>query len=419
MKILHISPTYFPAHRYGGPIKSVHELNKGLVKLGADITVYTTNMDSSGVLDIPLYQEVNVDGVRVWYFPITFRPWEYSYNLHRALSKNIKDFDIVHITSVFLSASTLGAYYARKFKKPYIISPRGNFMQEPLKFSSLKKKIYINLIEKRNLAEASAIHFTIEKEKDDYLKLGLPLRKAIIIPNSLDMGKFNTITRDSIEFRKKFNIPVDKKVILFLGRLHPIKGLDTLIPAFAEVLKKEPKAILVLAGPDDGHYRSKIEAIIAEQRGLNADFRGLANNISVNQSNQHKSASYNIIFTGMLLGNDKIAAYRESDIFVLPSYSENFGMVVVEAMAAELPVVITKGVGISNEVEKAGAGIVVEKDVNQVAEAILKILNNPELAKKMGENGRKLVETEFSGEKVAEKWIEEYNKILIDYEKRR
>ncbi|MCL5004510.1 MAG: glycosyltransferase [Patescibacteria group bacterium] len=392
MKILHIVPTYFPAHRQGGPIKSVHEINRGLVKSGVEVVVYTTNMDSSGILNVPLNQEINVNGVKVWYFPITFRPWEYSYNLHRSLAKNAKSFDLIHITSVFLSASTLSAYYAKKFRKPYIISPRGNFMQEPLKFSSLKKRIYINLIEKRNLAGASAIHFTIEKEKNDYLKLGLPLKKAIIIPNSVDFD--NVVSAVSANnFTEKFKIPKDRRIVLFMGRLHKIKGLDTLIPAFAEVVKKEPKAVLVLAGPDENNYRKNLKSQIS--------------NLKIDDK---------VIFTGMLVGDDKIAAYRESDVFVLPSYSENFGMVVAEAMAAGKPVVITKGVGIAKKVEEAGAGLVVEKDAKQVAEAILKILNNSDLAKKIGENGRKLVKTEFSSGKVAEKFMEEYNKILQNYE---
>jgi len=145
---------------------------------------------------------------------------------------------------------------------------------------------------------------------------------------------------------------------------------------------------LVLAGPDDG---------------CGKNLKSQISNLKINDK---------VIFTGMLLGGDKIAAYCESDVFVLPSYSENFGMAVIEAMYCELPVVITKGVGIANEVEKNGAGLVVEKEVGQVAEAILKILQNPEISKKMGENGRKLVETEFSSEKVAKKWIEEYNKLL-------
>ena len=119
----------------------------------------------------------------------------------------------------------------------------------------------------------------------------------------------------------------------------------------------------------------------------------------------------------MLVGADKIAAFQESNIFVLPSYSENFGMAVIEAMAAKKPVVITKGVGISREVEVVGAGLIVEKDVSQVAGAILKILGNPQIAAEMGRRGCELVEKEFSSEKIAEKFLEEYNKILQEYEK--
>jgi len=149
MKILHIVPTYVPAYRYGGPIESVHNLNVGLVKAGADVTVYTTNIDGFGVLDMPLNREINMDGVKIWYFPITFRPWQYSYNLHKFLVKNAENFDLIHITSVFLSISTLGAYYAKKLKKPYVISPRGNLMISPLnkgRMKWFKKWLYILFI---------------------------------------------------------------------------------------------------------------------------------------------------------------------------------------------------------------------------------------------------------------------------------
>lgn len=398
MKILHIVPTYYPASRYGGPIKSVHESNKWLVKRRAEVVVYTTNLDGKGTLNVQIGKPVDVDGVKVFYFPVSFRPWQYSSWLHRALAKNAKDFDLIHITSVFLSASTLGAYHARKCGKPYIISPRGSLMAEPLKKSflkRLKKKIYLSLVEKRNLAGASTIHFTTEMEKKEYLKAGLPLKKAIVIPNGIDFNDIETLKHENVKtsFRDKFNIQKDKKIVLFLSRLSWKKGLDTLIPAFAEVVKKEPKAVLVLAGPDEENYKKEIELKIV--------------NCKLKIGNE-------VIFTGMLLGDDKIVAYRESDVFVLPSYAENFGMAVVEAMAAGLPAIIAKGVGISDEVKKAGAGIVIEKDEKQLAEAILKILDNPDLAEKMGEAGRKLAETEFSGEKVAERWIEEYNNLIIN-----
>ena len=389
MKVLHIVPTYLPAYRYGGPIKSIHELNKWLVKKGAEVTVYTTNIDGSGNLDVPLNKEVDIDGVKVFYFPVSFRPWQYSCSLRRALTQNIKNFDFIHITSVFLAASTLGVYYAKKFKKPYIISPRGSLMKEPLaKKSSLKKRIYLSLIEKNNLKDA-VIHFTTEDEKIEYLNNGLPLKKSIIIPNGIDIEEFNKNVPPGY-FREKFGIPKDKKIVLFLSRLSWKKGLDTLIPAFSEVIKKEPKTVLVLVGGDDEGYKKNVQLLIT------------------NYQLQDKA-----IFTGMLGGDDKIAAYKDSQVFVLPSYAENFANVVIEAMYFGLPVVITRNVGISPSVERIGAGIVIDKDEEQLTGAILKILNNPDLAAKMGEAGRKLVETEFSWPEIAENFIEEYKLIYL------
>ena len=391
MKILHIIPSYLPAKLASGAIKPTHYLNKALVEKGIEVVVYTMNIDGNKKLDVPLGKEVNLDGVKVFYFPMTFRPWQYSYKLHQALAKSVKDFDLIHITSVFLSVSTLGAYYAKKFNKPYIISPHGSLMNEPLRNRNTKKQIYISLIERKNLTDASAIHFTVETEKEEYIKAGLSLKKTIIIPNGLDIEEFNTITRDSAtHFKEKFGIAPDKKIILFLGRLNWKKGLDTLIPAFSEVLKKEPKAVLVLAGPDDENYKREVLKFIDEVNLRTSD----------------------IVFTGMLVGEDKTAVYKESDVFVLPSYSENFGMVVVEAMYSCLPVVITKYVGIAPEIIKNNAGIVIKKSEKELTEAILKILNNPALAQKMGESGKRLVETEFSPGKIADKWIEKYKNII-------
>jgi glycosyltransferase involved in cell wall biosynthesis len=410
MKILHLISFYLPAYSTGGPIASVHNLNKYLVQRGARVVVYTTNLGGEKTMDVPLNTAVNLDGVEVWYFPVNsfWKKWEYSPMLRRKLYDTLKDFDVVHIDSIFRATSFWGGYYSQKMNRPYVISPRGGLMREPLQkgfFKNLKKRFYISLIEKKNLANAAAIHFTCEKERDEYLASSLPLKKAIIIPNGFSPEEFNAGTSDvpnidvnartsdvqKLDFRQRFGISTDKKIILFLARLHPIKGLDTLIPSFAEVLKKEPNAILVLAGPDEKNYKKEIELEIRNWK------------LEINKD---------IVFAGMLVGEDKISALQESDVFVLPSYSECLPMAVVEAMSFSLPVVITKNVGISPSVEKAGAGIVIDKDEKQLAEAILKILNNSKLAKEMGERGRKLVEAEFSAEKAAERWIEEYSKLL-------
>ena len=395
MKILHISSSYWPAFEMGGPIQSVYLLNKFLVEKGVEITVYTTNAGLKNK-NILLKKETNLDGVKIFYFPYYgYIHWTFSPALCWAVRKNIKNFDLIHITGVWNFPVAAAAFWARFYKKPYIISPRGSLMKEPMeKKSSFIKKLFIFLFVRRDLKNASAVHFTVEAEKEEYLKAGLPLKKAIIISNSFDMEEFKKEIPENF-FRNKFNISADKKIILFLSRLNWKKGLDTLIPAFAEVVKKEPKAVLVLAGPDENNYKKEIELKIV--------------NCKMKINNE-------VVFTGMLIGDDKIAAYRESDVFVLPSYSENFGMAVVEAMAAGLPVVITKGVGISPSIEKVGAGIVIEKDEKQLTEAILKVLENSQIAAEMGKQGRKLVETEFSSKKVAEKFIKEYNKIIINYE---
>lgn len=385
MNVLHIVPTYYPAHRKGGPIQSIHALNKKLVRGGVNVTVYATDnfLDSNF---IPRGESVNVDGVSVYYFPLTFRPWEYSFKLHKALIKTVQNFDVVHITSMFRSASALGSYYSRKNKIPYIISPRGSLMKRPLESKGFFKKIYITLIEKIALNNAEAIHFTTDQEREEYEKLGFTYNHSIVIPNGIDLEGFKEAQKG--HFRKKFNILGDKKILLFLGRLNWIKGLDTLIPAFAEVIKKEPKAVLVLAGGDDGGYGKNVKFLISKFQ-----------------------LEDKVVFTGLLTGLDKIAAFQESDLFVLPSYSENFGMAVVEAMYFGLPVVITEGVGIAPSVEKAEAGLIISKNEDELVGAILEILNNPEKAKTMGENGRKLVKEEFDIEKVAERWIDAYNEL--------
>lgn len=389
MKLLHIVPTYLPAYRYGGPIKSVHDLNKWLVKKGMDVTVYTTNLDGKFNLQVPLSKEVILDGVKVYYFPITFRGWQYSYELHKNLAKNIKSFDLVHITSVFLSVSTLGAYYSKKFKKPYIISPRGSLMTVTLKKKAFKKKIYLSLLEKRNLAGVSAIHFTSEEEEKEYTNSGLPLHKSIIIPNGLDPTEFEQEVPVGL-FRKEFKISSSKKIVLFLSRISWKKGFDVLIPAFALIKKEEPDTILVIAGGDDEGYQAMVKQLIKE------------NNLKIGDD---------VVFTKMVTGKLKSAAYKESDVFLYTPYAENFGMVALESMYFGLPLVMTNTTGTAVVVENAKAGFVVNRDAREVAEKALDILRNKKAAREMAERGRQLVEKKYSWSTIADQFVTEYSKI--------
>jgi len=387
MKLLHITPSYIPAYSHGGPVVSVHALNKWLVKLGVDVTVYTTDIDGDKKLDISLNKEINIDGVKVFYFPLTFRAWEYSNAMLHALKKNIQNFDLVHITSVFLSASLLGAYYAKKYKKPFIISPRGNFMKQTYGSKSLKKIIYTHCIEKFALKNASAIHFTSEAEKRDYVETKLPFKKMLVVPNPFEGENLDPVENNV--FHSKWGIKEGAEIVLFVGRLNWVKGFDTLIPALVDVFKKRSNAVLVIAGPDEAGYKKNIQLLIT------------------NYGLQDK-----VIFTGLISGEEKNAAIQESDIFVLSSFSESFSMATIEAMVAGLPVIITKGVAISEEIKNADAGIVIEKDQKLLTDAILDLLENKDKAKKMGGRGKDFVYNNFSAESVARRFIEEYNGII-------
>ncbi len=376
MKILHIIPTYLPAPLASGPIEAVHTLNIELVKLGVDVTVYTTNFDGKEKMDVPLSSVVLIDGVKVFYFPLSISSWQYSPGMRKALKQSIKNFDVVHVSSIFLSFLALGAYYAKKFKVPYVVSPHGMLMKEPLKSKSLKKRIYLKLIEKGNLEKAAAIHFTTELEKEESLLAGVLFKKTVVVPHGVALTTSAVPSSTSL-FRTTFKIPESKKVVLFLGRLNWIKGLDTLLLAFKQVLMEKSNTVLVLAGPDGGYKDAILEDI--KRLDLHRD----------------------VILTGETEGKLKEAIFLESDVFVLTSYSENFSIAVCEAMAQGLPVVVTVGVGVSSLVEKYKAGIVVEKAAERISQALLKILQDVNLQKEMGENGKRLVLEEFLPKKVA------------------
>lgn len=387
MKILHIAPSYYPARFYGGPIYSVHALNKALVRTGADVTVFTTNADGPGLLDVPLGTPVMQDGVRIFYFPLSFpRVWFYSGALHRALKARVMEFDLVHITSVFLAVSYLGSRYAGRAGIPYVISPRGSLMTDPLtRKSSFKKSLYLRFMEKRNLSGASAIHFTAPREEAEYRLTKLPLQKGFVIPNGIEAEE---IPRDIMRgaFKARLGLSTDSRIILYHGRLGWKKGFDTLIPAFAGVAKKESGAVLVIAEWSDEGYKDKIRTLI-QSHGLGG----------------------RVAFTGRLEGKERAEAFVDTDVFALTSYSENFGIAIGQAMAAGVPVVVTDGVAISGDIQKSGAGLVAPKQDDAVANAILAILGNPDARATFGECGKRLVKEKYSYEKIAAEFIKEYS----------
>ena len=394
MKLLCVTPSYWPAFRYGGPIASNHNLNRALVKKGIDVTVYTTNVG----LDkkISLNQEVNVNGVKVTYFNfIKFfeflgtTGWQFSLELTHALKRNLNSVDIVYLPAVWNYPTTVAVYYCRKYRKPYIVALKGVLYPYTKNKNAWKKWPYYKLFAEKNIKNATAIHYTSEDEAIRCHSLFLGLKnQAIIIPNGIELSEFNNLpARDNL--RKRYPILKDKKIILFLGRINWIKGLDILVKAYSRLVKERDDVHLLIVGSDEKGYGEKVRSWLKNEGVLER-----------------------VTFAGMLSGREKLEAFAGSDVFVLPSYSENFGMAVVEAMSCNLPVIISDKVGIYEEVEKAKAGFIIHTDENELYSAMVKILDNKQESLEMGRRGRKLVEEHFASEKVADKMIKVFEGII-------
>lgn len=386
MRVLHVTPTYAPAWRYGGPIRSVHGLCKALAGLGVEVQVFTTNVDGPGRLDVPVGRPVALDSVQVRYFDSAWpRRLYFSPSMAAALRAELRHFDLVHLHSVFLWPTWCAARNARAQRVPYIVSPRGMLVRELVqRKSTLAKKAWIALIERRNLEHAAAVHATSGVEADEIARFGFRLRRVAVVPNAVEPaeGEAAACAGSGPELA-----PDASPFVLFLGRISWKKGLDRLLAAFAGV----PGARLLIAGNDDEGYVAKLRARAAEL--------GLLERVS---------------FAGPVDGPAKARLYRHAALLVLPSYSENFGNVVLEAMAEGCPVVVTREVGAAAVVERSGAGLVVAGEPAALAGALNALLLDPLRRAAMGRAGRACVFAEYTWPRVASLMLDCYEQALAD-----
>ena len=355
MRILHVVPTYLPATRYGGPIFAVHGLCKALAARGHEVSVFTTNVDGAGSSDVPLNEPVELDGVHVHYFAPSLRRLYFSLPMRRMLHKSVSGFDRVHAHSVFLWPTAAASHAAHAQRVPYVISPRGMLVPELVQRKSrLAKSAWIALVERQNFAHARAIHFTSERERQDAQELGMAVPRAAVIPNGVALPPAHAPVREPA-------------TVLFLGRINWKKGLDRLVTAMSSV-----DARLVIAGRDDEGYAATLPR------------------------------SDRVTFAGEVAGAEKERLLASATMLVLPSLSENFGNVVLEALAHETPVIVTPGVGLADDVAASAAGIVSDGAPSALAAAMNRILGDRDAAAEMGRRGRALVESRFTWERVAE-----------------
>jgi glycosyltransferase involved in cell wall biosynthesis len=348
---------------------------RAVAALGHDVAIYTTDRDMDAAERLRLATG-RQDGVELHVFPQQFPAmFATSWPLAQALELAIPQADIVHLHSLYLFHTWMTAKLCRRFGVPYLLRPHGTLDPFLWKRHRTRKALIETLFQNRVLRQAAAIHYTAEEE----MRLAEPYAhgaRGIVIPNGLDLAEYAELPAPG-QFRVLHPEISDRRIVLFLSRLNFKKGLDLLIPAFAQIARRRPDLHLVIAGPDDGQRAAATGWIAAE---------GMAERVT---------------FTGLLDHRAKLAAFADAAMFVLPSYSENFGLAIVEALACGVPVAISDRVNIWREIEACGAGLVAPPTIDDVARQIETFAADPARAAEMGARGRTLVAERFSWRKIA------------------
>lgn len=366
MHILYVLHGYKPAFRFGGPIWSVSAVAEEMVARGHRVTVFTTNSNLNEELDVAVDRPTQVDGVEVWYFRHVdlmkkFFWWSsylsqsmgflFAPAMRRSIGEILPSVDVVHTQMPFVYPTTIAGRLAISAQKPLFYNQRGSFHPERLKYRGLKKRLYIEFIEKPIMRRAAGLIALTASEIDSYRDLGIET-PCYLIPNGIDVGRFRRTSRP--ETLSDLQIAETSRVILFLGRLHPSKGVDLLVEAFLRIATRHPEAMLVIAGPDEHGFAERMRTEIA----------------------QHDLAS-RVIWPGMVVGDRKLDLLARADLFVLPSTGEGFSIAILEALASATPVIISPECNFS-EVAEAGAGMVVARDAELYANAISHFLSDSE-----------------------------------------
>jgi len=389
MRILHVIPTMAPS--YGGPTRVLSELAPVQIAAGDEVTICTTDRDypAHKRLSDQYLKKVFPDPIQVRAFGAEYTPLLLSLQMRTWLRQSLSAFDIVHIHGLYRFPCTYAAYQARIQGVPHVIQPHGSL--DPFLYRTSSKSVWLKRVYERwfdlpNLNQADAIHFTAEEERERaaFLKLRAP---SFIVPNGIEWSHYNELpVRGAL--RSRWNLG-DVPLVLFLGRVHFKKGLDLLIPAFDALRKRIPDAHLVIIGPENDNYGKKVRKWVKERDLMSC-----------------------VHFFGSLEGKDVIQAYVDADVFVLPSYTENFGMTVVEAMACGLPVVISDHVNIHADVTRSGAGLVTRCMVDEVVQAMDVLLQDRELRITMGQAGRRFVQVTYTWPRIVEAFSREYEHVI-------
>lgn len=364
MRILHVCPYMHPAA--GGPPVVVGRFAVGAPKHGWEAFVLTTSLfcpDDGSALQRELES----------IFPIRILPADrprflgLASEAPRVIKAEVARADLVHIHTLWHPLSDMVRKACRRYDRPYLVMPHGMLDPWSLNEHRLRKRIYLFLREAANLAGAARIVFTTDEEESLARQSFPQLGPGCVVPLGADVPPNLTKVELACRFREYFPLVAGRRLLLYLGRIHPKKGLERIIELLPLLVQRYPKLLLVVAGDGEPAYLAALRARI-----------------------EAAGCGRHVLFTGMLSGEAKWAAYAASEVFLLPSYQENFALVVGEAMQAAVPVIVTDKVNSWPYVEQSQGGIVIHGSYRPEAliAAIECILSDRETAKIMGEAGR-------------------------------
>ncbi len=390
MKILHVIPSI--SADMGGPSQVALNLVKSLRDLGQEAEILTTNF---GMGDVPLGDRTDYLfdstlnlSVPVWfmsYDPPNLKEFIFSRAATAWLWRNLENYDVLDHHYLFSYLPTCAAAIARFKKIPYTVRTMGQLTPWALAQGKAKKQIYTALLERKNLAKAAAIHCTAKGEAADVRAFGIQT-PTITLPLGVNIPE--AIADAPAKLRSKYGIAPNIPIILFLSRLHYKKRPDLLLRSLADLRNAAEPFFAIFAGTGEPEYLEELQTLTQE---LNLDQQ--------------------VIFPGLITGEDKECLLQGADLFALPSFSENFGIAVAEAMVVGLPVVITRGIQISPEIEAAQAGTIIDDTQTSLTAALLDLLRSPEKRRAMGERGQHFARTTYSWSAIAHQLIDEYTKI--------
>ncbi|MEM1279830.1 MAG: hormogonium polysaccharide biosynthesis glycosyltransferase HpsP [Cyanobacteria bacterium P01_H01_bin.152] len=389
LKILQIVPSISLV--YGGPSQMVRGFSQALSAAGAEVTILTT--DSNGdvdeaPLDVPLGVPVKEENYTVYYFRCSpFRRYKFSLDLLSWLWEHAQDYDLAHVHALFSPVSSFSATVLRQRGLPYLMRPLGTLDPADLSKKKQFKQLYAAVLERPNLAGAAAIHFTSEQEARVSERFGTDT-PGIVLP--LGVNPLPPVTSE-VDVYKEFEMPRNRPLLLFMSRLDPKKGIDLLIPALETLQQEGLNFHLVMCGanPQDRAYEQ-----------------------SVYQQVQESELRSHVTLTGYVAGDRKAALLQAADLFVLPSYYENFGISVAEAMLAGSPVVISDQVHIWDTIQQTESGWICECTVDSLTQQLRDALKLPDERTQRGLNAQRCAKDHYSWDAIAERASNIYQDIL-------